>query len=508
MDYKNKDINHLNNTTYPKYIFSLLDFDNKEKMKFKVNLLNLSFLGEELYTTSIYYYPILIIEFMNGYYTTTELFKKNDYLINLNSSKKLSADSLDNNFKIDNYTSEAIVNKSKKEQNKNLKNKSERIISSSIMKSQMLPKMIQNSEDRNQTNNLNISNKKENLRSSSFVEIKDSEINKNKEKSNKNKINIKNKVKSEPIEIKETKPNCYTFKEYFNIYKEKIIYFSDRINKITSNENIQIENCDDIIEIYKRKERIHKAKSQIEYYKNKSEEIKKIKEKLQKIISNKKVLLTNLNQKINSYKELSSNLEQSNKQTFPLVIQQQMLYKSFLNKKMSEICFFFFNRKIKGLYFIPDFLKINIENDNESIKKRFEYYNNNKKRISSMMGYITQLMIYMSKCFDIPMPYPLCLNGSKSFVVRGKKDKEKDFLPLHCDLKREDRYGNFETGLNYLKNDFNEIINFCQMFPQIITENDYEKLYKDKEGNFFFYYFINFNHCLLHFVKNIQEMLE
>ena len=180
-----------------------------------------------------------------------------------------------------------------------------------------------------------------------------------------------------------------------------------------------------------------------------------------------------------------------------------MLYNSFLNKKMAEICFFFFNKKIKNLYFIDDSLKINIKNDNESVKKRFEYYNSNKKRISSMMGYITQLMIYMSKCFDIPLPFPLCLNGSKSFIVRGKKDKEKDFLPLHCDLKREDRYGNYETGLNYLKNDFNEIINFCLMFPQILSETTYNKLFKDKESNTFFYYFINFNHCLLEFVKNI-----
>ena len=172
---------------------------------------------------------------------------------------------------------------------------------------------------------------------------------------------------------------------------------------------------------------------------------------------------------------------------------------------MVELCFFFFNKKIKNLYFIPDFLKINIKNDNESTKKRFEYYNSNKKKISSMMGYITQLMIYFSKCFDIPMPYPLCLNGSKCSVVRGKKDKEKDFLPLYCDLKREDKYGNFETGLNYLKNDFNEVINFCSMFPQIISENTYTKIYKENEDNVFFYFFIKFNLCLQEFIKNIQK---
>ena len=106
------------------------------------------------------------------------------------------------------------------------------------------------------------------------------------------------------------------------------------------------------------------------------------------------------------------------------------------------------------------------------------------------------------------MPYPLCLMAAKSFVVRGKKDKDKDFLPLHCDLKRDDKYGNFETGLSYLKKDFNEIINFCSMFPQIISENEYNKIYNNKEENAFFYFFINFNHCLLQFIKNVQKMFE
>ena len=445
---------------------------------------------------------------MNGYYTTSELFKKNNILINLNYNKKFSIDSLDNNFKRENIIKEIKEEKAKRDMNKTQQIMNGRTASISIGQFQIKNKLALKLEEKNHKRNK--SNKKENERSSSFAEINDSELNKNKEKINKNKINIKNKSKSEQVEIKEKKMNCYNFDEYFNVYLEKILYFRDDLNKEKNSNinNIQIDNCENIIEVYKRKERINKTKIKIEYYKRKKEDIKKIKVKLQKIISNKKEILTNLNNKINSYKELSTNIEQNNKQTLPLVAQQKLLYNSFLNKKMAEICFFFFNRKIKDIYFIPDFLKINLRNDNESIKKRFEIYNTNKKRISSMMGYITQLMIYLSKCFDIPLPFPLCLNGSKSFVVRGKKDKEKDFLPLHCDLKREDKYGNFETGLNYLKSDFNEIINFYLMFPQIITENDYNKIFKNKEGNSFFYFFINYNHCLLEFIKNVQKMFD
>ena len=475
-------------------------------MKFNLNLVNLSFLGEELYTTNINFYPIIIFEFMKGYYTTKELYEKNNILINANLTKKLNSDSIENNLKIDNSIKESKkVEREKRKESAN----SERTASISLSSSVISRNIDLKLEDE-QTANTNKSKKREGGRSSSFAEIQDSEININKEKTNKNKINFKNKVKSEVLEIKEKKTNYYNFVQYFDVYLEKILYFRDGINKKQEPNkiNIQTENLGTMIEMYKRKERINKIKIEIEYYKSKNEEIKKIKEKLQKIISNKKNILSNLSEKITSYKDHLTNLEQTNKESLSLLAQQKMLYNSFLNKKMAEICFFFFNKKIKNLYFIDDSLKINIENDNESVKKRFEYYNSNKKRISSMMGYITQLMIYMSKCFDIPLPFPLCLNGSKSFVVRGKKDKEKDFLPLHCDLKREDRYGNYETGLNYLKNDFNEIINFCMMFPQIISETNYNKLFKDKESNTFFYYFINFNHCLLEFVKNIQKMFE
>ena len=458
-------------------------------MKFNLNLLYLSFLGEELYTTNIHYYPMLIFEFTKGYYTTKELYEKN------NIDKKLSADLPGHNLKIDD---------SKKE-NKN----AERNTSISISKSEFTKKLALKIEE----DLINISNNgkmKESGRSTSFAEIPKSEINRNKEKNNKAKTNFKNKFKSEPLEIREKKTNCYNFVQYFDVYLGKILFFRDEIIKKenTKQINLKTDDLEPIIEMYKRKERINKTKILIEYYRNKNEDIKKVKEKLGKIVSNKKNILSNLKEKMVSYKEHLKKLEESNKESLPLLAQQQMLYNSFLNKKMIEICFFFFNKKIKNLYLIDDSLKINLKNDIESVKKRFEYYNINKKRISSMMGYITQLMIYMSKCFDIPLTFPLYLNGAKSYIVRGKKDKEKDFLPLHCDLKREDRYGNFETGLNYLKNDFNQIINFCLMFPQIISENDYNKLYKNKESNTFFYFFINFNHCLLEFVKNIQKMFE
>ena len=72
-------------------------------MKFNLNLSNISFLGEELDTISIHLYPIFIIEFINGYYTSKELFDENNNF--LKNKKALRTNSIDNNnIKGDNST--------------------------------------------------------------------------------------------------------------------------------------------------------------------------------------------------------------------------------------------------------------------------------------------------------------------------------------------------------------------------------------------------------------------
>ena len=540
IDYNNKEINYLNTTTYPKYIISLLDINNNEKMKFNVNLLELSFLGKDLYTVSIYHYPMLILEFMDGNYTTTELFQANDSLINENSSKKTNTTNTDSNINI--------------EENLNIGNLLESVPDIDSINSINDLEFSRTDYDRNAsmafinpdivqriTSNLvnketalqNEDKKKKQVRSSCFIDNNDLKKLQNKdalkkmeiEKDNKKDKNKKNKSKKKSKkynkEIKEKKIDTYSFSDYFDLYLEKILFFRDELNEnkennennekeIKNTKNIveKKENIENIINLYKRKQRINQIKKEKEFYKKKEQDINDIKQKMQIIIAQKKDLLAKLNEGIISHKIKYNKLKANNDKIIPIIAEQQLIYDSFLNKKIAEICFVFFNKKIKSLYFIPDFLLNTIKSDNnENIKKRIEFYNNNKKKISSMMGYITQLMIYMSKCFDIPLRYPLMLNGAKSFIIKGK-NREKDFLPLHCDMKRDDKFLNFESGLIYLKNDFKEIINFCSMYPEIISENEFYKFNRDNVDYTFFKLFINFNHCLSDFIKNIQKMFE
>ena len=146
--------------------------------------------------------------------------------------------------------------------------------------------------------------------------------------------------------------------------------------------------------------------------------------------------------------------------------QYQLIYDSFVYQKMAEICFVFFNNKIQSLYTIPNFYNepFNL-NDSKKIE-RLEYYNNNKKNISAMMGHICQLLIYLSKTFNIPLRFPIFLNGSKSYILRSVK--EKIFLSLFIDNKKDDKHGNFETALNCLKDDIKEVFNFLSLFPDIL----------------------------------------
>ena len=56
---------------------SLLDKENNELCNFKVDLSCLEYLDKDLRKVSIYTYPIIIFEFMTGYFTTKELYEEN-----------------------------------------------------------------------------------------------------------------------------------------------------------------------------------------------------------------------------------------------------------------------------------------------------------------------------------------------------------------------------------------------------------------------------------------------
>jgi hypothetical protein len=143
----------------------------------------------------------------------------------------------------------------------------------------------------------------------------------------------------------------------------------------------------------------------------KEKKISKIKndiDKYKKIVSEKKA------KKIPNLQKINKGLQISN----------YFLIKYYI----SEICHFFFNKSINKYNAFPTFYKLKknelIQNKN-SMK---EFFITNKREISSMFGNIVNLMIYISKKFDIIFPYALYYNSSKSiaFISMGMNNSGID----------------------------------------------------------------------------------
>ena len=531
IDYNNKEINYLNTTTYSKYIISLLGQDEKELMKFNLNLFELSFLGKELYNVSINHFPMLILEFMDGYYTTNELFQKNKVNIIGDSNDDLEEnlnignlmDSNNDLEMIDDESSSSLNDKKINLAEYKTNDNSQKSSSSENPNNKWIILEVENKKKKNKTRGSAYYDYEELRKAQNKEKLNNNKSEKEKEKEEK-KLRGKKKSKKTSKEIKEkNKVDVCNFDDYFDLYLERILFFRDELKRAPNTQNYDINNSNDMLMLYKRKEKVNQMKKDIEFYIAKDKDITLLKEKIQGIINNKKNILKKLQEDLKIYDKKKEELIKKRKDSSYSLEKLQLLYDSLVYKKMAEICFVFFNKKCI-IFFneIPEFLKnTKITNIHLIATKRNEFYNDKekKRKISSMMGYITYLMIYMSKCFDIPLRYPLWLNSSKSYILKGKKDINKDFIPLHCDLKKDDKLGNFEIGLNFLKNDFKEIINFCAMYPEIIPKDDYKKFIKQNEQNnvlneqkddldkkMFFDYFIYFNHCLGEFIKNMQKM--
>ena len=473
-------MNYLNKTKYPKYNIYLLNKKKEEIHKFYVDLGHLSFLGQELRNVSIYVYPIIILEFMTGYFTTEELYKKN---------KELSF-AYNNDFEIMEKPASSI-------------------------KHSMIVTTKPGINDIKET--------KENIKDNPTETQKDIKI--NKTLSSNNEINIQKAEKetvsksvnkksySQPIKKKGQENSgkqiqCTDYFLYISTFQMLKFYIDPQGNTEKKNQNFKAELgiFNENLEKYKRKMRILEMEKQIEFLKRKNEAIKELNKDLEEAIKQKKENLEKVTNQLKPNKVNYDNKLNQLKANLNGRGQYQLIYDSFVYQKMAEICFVFFNNKIPSLYSIPPFYNEPIDLNEQKKMERLDYYNKDKKNISAMMGHICQLLIYLSKTFNIPLRFPIFLNGSKSYILRSIKDK-MSFLPLYFDAKKDDKHGNFENALTYLKDDIKEVFNFLSMFPEIISNTDNENV-NNMNGNYlFFFFFVIFNHSLFRFMKTVQNAI-
>ena len=505
----------------------LLDKNDKELFKFYVDLGRLFFLGKELRNVSIYTYPIIIFEFMTGYYTTEEIYKKNKQIA-LSFAKDFEIMEIPKEFQKLKPTLTLVQTRSS-----NTDNRESKLLNSS----KFLPpikesineinsdtkKVIHLSPDRNtytpfseetktKLGTVTKTDNKSSIKSANTIRVPSptNEISmvKREAKDNLSKSAlVKKKAGIDKRMLNETKPIKSFIITYFDFiiqYQQLSFYISPENNKENNNSEFgkELEIFKEGLEKYKRKLRILQMEKEIEFLSKKNEAIKELNKDLEETIKNKKENLEKIENKFEPSKKQCNTKLNLVKNNLKGRGQYQLVYDSFVYQKMVEVCFVFFNSKIKSLYNIPNFYNESIANDTKKLE-RLEYYNNDKKNISSMMGHICQLLVYLSKTYNIPMRYPIFLNGSRSYILRSLKDKM--FLPLYLDAKKEDKHGNFEIGLNCLKDDIKEIFNFFAMFPEIISKTDFETI-NNMNGNYlFFFFFVVFNHSLFRFMKIIQN---
>jgi len=279
------------------------------------------------------------------------------------------------------------------------------------------------------------------------------------------------------------------FKQYFffinNIEnREKKIFKSEKSN------------------FFLKHEELLKTKKQIKILEEKKEQIEKRTELLKKINQQVKMIINQKNQNLLKSKECfeqKKNDFKNDKTTLDNEINKIPKYNfivdTLINKKMIEIIFAFFNKQMEELYSIPfDYSKNPIL---DKIEIKYPSSNDIKKIYSSMMGNVANLLNYISKSLNISLKYPFFINGSKTLLIKSKKNFIQLFLS-------EDRVDNFLNAVEYLKVNLREIINYLATYTNVISKDDYEKIIKIQTTNFF-NVFVEFSQTLYNFAKSVPE---
>ena len=199
--------------------------------------------------------------------------------------------------------------------------------------------------------------------------------------------------------------------------------------------------------ILKEKQNILTCHKNIELMKNSWNRLITLKETLTKINSYTAEIISIKEKKISSCKEeikkYKNEVQIKRKKDIPnlqkinngLIVTNYLLYKYSIN----ELCYYFFNKNINIYKAFPSFYKINLTDLSLSKKIVEDFYNKNTKPISAMFGNIIFLINYLSKKFDIILPYALYYNGSKSMIFTNMSGIIGKNLSIDMYMKENER---------------------------------------------------------------------
>lgn len=289
-------------------------------------------------------------------------------------------------------------------------------------------------------------------------------------------------------------------------YDSTLSNLSDKKQELLNKKKVIKELIEERKKVLEQKKKILLCHKNIEINKNSWNRLVTLKEILTKINTYIAEIISIKVKKISScddiIKKYEQEVENKRKKYIPnlkkinngLQISNYLLYKYAVN----ELCYFFYNKKFIGYKAFPSFYKINLTDLSLSKKIVEDFYNKYTKEVSAMFGNIIFILNYISKKFDIILPYALYYNGSKSmvFINMGRKNcaidiymKENEKNVLSNGAKNEN---DIQIKMEILVKMIYDIIMFFYSKNICSDKFSIEKINKEKK---------NKNNIYLHFLK-------
>ena len=267
---------------------------------------------------------------------------------------------------------------------------------------------------------------------------------------------------------------------------QQYLYKTEREFHPEKSEN-KLRDIKNKISIIQKIKEIENIKKLIDIKNLKKNEIIKINKNLESKIKEKE---SNLEEFLKYLKEFKKeNKDKEYKKETEKIQKFDLILSSLYYKKIIEISYIFFNKKNPNIFFIS---------------------NNNKKneKFEKCLGQIAFLLNYISYIYNIPLKYPFCLRGSKSYIMADIKNNNN--IPLFFENnnnKKDNNNNEYVKGMEYLKYNLIQIMSFFIKIEIITVEQKKYLIKSFKESNLFDF-FVEFNHIIYNFIKDIPAIDE
>ena len=256
----------------------------------------------------------------------------------------------------------------------------------------------------------------------------------------------------------------------------------------------QLQMLDNSIEYQRKCNENKKLENQILSLGQRINSLNAIISKLKKKIDNKKRYIKSASDSNNTTKSKYLTTQEDVKKISLKLSKYEIIYTSLLNKKLIEIAYVFFNKADTMIFTIPS----------SSKSYRVDASVFTARDLGTTNGNIALLINYMSKTFNIPLRFPLFINGSKSVCFVNKQESNA----LYRDPKDGGQQNNkIETAMKYQKENIKEIMHFLFKIGCVVKKELYDdSVYYEYDRLHLFDLFINFNQIIYDFVKNADEI--